>query len=117
MRRSSIEVGPAKYATLTELTPQSEAAIAGAGEQAAAHLGLDPAADGLVEHDVFASITTHGKLAVLASWRTEAAARAWRPHAFAGVAGLRHRLVRVVRDYGMFDRREAPQYYPDAARS
>jgi hypothetical protein len=22
--------------------------------------------------------------------------------------------VRIVRDYGMFDRREAPQYYPDA---
>ena len=25
---------------------------------------------------------------------------------------LRH--VRVVRDYGMFDRREAPQYFPEA---
>ena len=24
------------------------------------------------------------------------------------------RRVRVVRDYGMFDRREAPQFYPDA---
>jgi len=23
-----------------------------------------------------------------------------------------HRIVRVVRDYGMFDRRESPQYYP-----
>ncbi len=28
--------------------------------------------------------------------------------------GARLRRVRVVRDYGMFDRREAPQYYPDA---
>jgi hypothetical protein len=27
--------------------------------------------------------------------------------------GGRLRHVRVVRDYGMFDRREAPQYYPD----
>jgi hypothetical protein len=26
------------------------------------------------------------------------------------------RQVRVVRDDGMFDRREAPQYYPDAVR-
>ena len=26
----------------------------------------------------------------------------------------RLRRVRVVRDYGMFDRREAPQFYPDA---
>ena len=29
---------------------------------------------------------------------------------------LRHRQVRIIRDYGMFDRREAPQYYPDVAR-
>jgi hypothetical protein len=27
--------------------------------------------------------------------------------------GARLRRVRVVHDYGMFDRREAPQYYPD----
>ena len=27
-------------------------------------------------------------------------------------AGVRHRVVRVVRDYAMFDRRESPQYYP-----
>ena len=30
--------------------------------------------------------------------------------------GARLRRVRVVRDYGMFDRREAPQYYPDVRR-
>jgi hypothetical protein len=28
----------------------------------------------------------------------------------------RIRRVRVVRDYGMFDRREAPQYYPEVTR-
>jgi hypothetical protein len=28
--------------------------------------------------------------------------------------GARLRRVRVVRDYSMFDRREAPQYYADA---
>jgi hypothetical protein len=28
--------------------------------------------------------------------------------------GARLRRVRVVRDYGMFDRCEASQYYPDA---
>jgi hypothetical protein len=31
------------------------------------------------------------------------------------VSGIRHRQVRVIRDYGMFDRREAPQFYPDVA--
>jgi hypothetical protein len=30
--------------------------------------------------------------------------------------GARLRRVRIVRDYGMFDRREAPQYYPEIAR-
>jgi hypothetical protein len=68
-----------------------------------------------VDFDVFASINTRGKLAVL-SWRTAAAAKAWTPRTFAGVASLRHRVVRVVRDHGMFDRREAPQYYPEAKR-
>jgi hypothetical protein len=50
---------------------------------------------------------------VLASWKTVNEARAFSPKPFAGVARLRHRLVRVVRDYGMLDRREAPQYYPE----
>jgi hypothetical protein len=31
--------------------------------------------------------------------------------------GGRLRRVRIIRDYAMFDRREAPQYYPDARRS
>lgn len=29
---------------------------------------------------------------------------------------LRHRKVRVVRDYGCFDRREAPQFYEDVIK-
>jgi hypothetical protein len=29
----------------------------------------------------------------------------------------RLRSVRIIRDYSMFDRREAPQYFPEAARS
>jgi len=34
-----------------------------------------------------------------------------------GVAELPHRLVRDVRDYGMFERRGAAQYYPDVEPS
>ena len=30
---------------------------------------------------------------------------------------LRHRQVRIIRDYGMFDRREAPQFYPTVNRA
>jgi hypothetical protein len=29
---------------------------------------------------------------------------------------IRHRRLRVVRDYGMFARAEAPQYYPPVLR-
>jgi hypothetical protein len=31
--------------------------------------------------------------------------------------GVRRRDVLVIRDYGMFDRREAPQYYPEVVRA
>jgi hypothetical protein len=30
--------------------------------------------------------------------------------------GVRLRHVRIIRDYGMFDRREAPQYFAEVAR-
>lgn len=114
MRLDATEVGVAKYATFTEVTPRDGAQTASAATMLAEHLGLNLRVEGLVDFDVFASINTRGKLALLASWRTAAAAKAWTPRSFTGVASLRHRVVRVVRDYGMFDRREAPQYYPEA---
>jgi len=81
------------------------------------HIGLASGRAGLLGHDVFKSITTPGKLALLCSWKTAADAKSWKPVSFDGVKQLRHRVVRVVRDYGMFDRREAPQYYPDVKQS
>jgi hypothetical protein len=60
--------------------------------------------------ELFESITTQGKLLRLVSWRDAAAAEAWNP------TSVRHRRVRVIRDYGMADRREAPQYYPAVGR-
>ena len=76
-------------------------------------LGLPKDADGLIDHEVFESITTAGKLVVLASWRDVDAAEAWTPAKPDSAKSIRHRRVRVIRDYGMFERREAPQYYPD----
>ena len=46
-------------------------------------------------------------------WKDPKAADAWLPRKIDGIQTLRHRKVRVVRDYGRFDRREAPQFYPD----
>jgi hypothetical protein len=60
-------------------------------------------------------VLTPGEIVLLSSWHDHGAAEA-----FEAVAklpeGARLRRVRVVRDYGMFERREAPQYYPDAKR-
>jgi heme-degrading monooxygenase HmoA len=114
LRFDETETAAAKYATLTEVTPQAKAAFAGESNVLPAHLGLDTKLTGLIGYDIFESIATPGKLAILASWKDAKAARTWEPRSFDGVTVLRHRIVRVIRDYGMFDRREAPQYYPPA---
>jgi hypothetical protein len=68
---------------------------------------------GIVEHDVWASIYNPGKMVLLVAWENPKAAEAWTPRKIDGIEKLRHRKVRVVRDYGRFDRREAPQFYAD----
>jgi heme-degrading monooxygenase HmoA len=70
----------------------------------------EPPTVGVGDAELYESITTDGKLLRLVSWHDAAAAEAWQP------ASERHRRVRVIRDYGMSDRREAPQFYPDVAR-
>jgi hypothetical protein len=82
----------------------------------AACLGLLVDIAGLVGHDVFKSITNAGKCGLLCSWKDATAAKSWTPKSFEGVEQIRHRVVRIVRDYGMFDRR-APQYYPKVRQS
>ena len=76
-------------------------------------LGLGPFT-GFVSWDIFDAVLTPGDLILMLTWRDNGMAED-----FESSAGLpedaRLRRVRVVRDYGMYDRREAPQYYPDAA--
>jgi hypothetical protein len=72
---------------------------------------LAPDRAGLVDSEAFESITNPGKGLLLVSWADAASAFGWQPAGAAG-GGLRHRQVRIVRDYGMDDRREAPQWYP-----
>jgi heme-degrading monooxygenase HmoA len=82
----------------------------------AARLGMGDQAvyPGLVDWDALESIYQKGKFILLTSWRDRAAAGAWPLAELA--ENVRHRRVRVIRDYGMFDRAEAPQYYPPVAR-
>jgi heme-degrading monooxygenase HmoA len=111
-RFDETEVGNAKIVTLTEITPEKGASLAAQPDLLPAHLGLD-LSHGIAEHDVYASIYNAGKLALLVAWKDANAGKAWSPQKIAGIEKLRHRKVRVVRDYGRFDRREAPQFYPD----
>ena len=106
------EVGVAKALAITEIPPGPDASLPTRPDLLPSHLGLDIGASGLTEYDVFESITQPGKMLLLTSWRTVDDSARWIPKRFAGVAELRHRQVRNVRDYGLFERREAPQYYP-----
>lgn len=70
-------------------------------------LGLDTNAKGLQTWDVFEAVFTPGDVILLISWRDEASATIFE-NIVSLQNGARLRRVRVVRDYGMFDRREAP---------
>jgi heme-degrading monooxygenase HmoA len=88
-RFDATEVAAAKVVTLTERPLEPASAVA----------------DG----DVFDSITRPGNGLYLVAWRDIPAAEA----SIANSPG-RHRVVQIIRDYGMFARTEAPQYFPSA---
>ena len=76
----------------------------------ASFFGVNPKARGLVSWDVFSSVLKPEDLILMMVWKTKGAANVL-TKTTSLPAGGRLRHVRVVRDYGMFDRREAPQYY------
>ena len=102
----------AKAVSITELSPSKEDKPKAAADLAT-QLGLDKRAGGLVDHGVFESIYNPGKLLLLATWRDAEAVRRWAPASTLELGRLRHRRVRIIRDYGMMDRKEAPQFYPE----
>ena len=112
-RFDETEVGKAKLVAFTEITPVKGAAFASQADLLPAHLGLDLKNGAIAEHDVWASIYNPGKMALLVSWTDAKTGGLWMPKKIDGIEKLRHRRVRVIRDYGRFDRREAPQFYED----
>ena len=74
--------------------------------------------DGFISIERFASLTNEGKVLSLSIWRDEEAVKRWRQlesHRVAqakGRAGIfddyRLRVASIIRDYGMFERGEAP---------
>ena len=112
-RLDETEVGKGTTITLIDASRPPEWVKAARPDEVAAWLGLAADAEGLADWDVFDAVLTPGDVILLAAWRDRAAAAAFGRRLVLR-DGARFRQVRVVRDYGMFDRREAPQHYPDA---
>jgi heme-degrading monooxygenase HmoA len=117
LRFDATEVGAAKVVSISETDPGPDAKPSDADTLQERLRVPNIGRDGVADAELFASIYTPGKLLLLLSWRDATAADAWQPPAsLADVGAIRHRHVRVIRDYGLADRREAPQFYPDVAR-
>lgn len=114
-RLDETEVGEGTTITLVDAKRPAHWAQPSGATNCSEYLGLNPYAAGMVAWDVFDAVLTPGDLMLLMSWRTSSDAQAFE-NAVNLPEGARLRRVRIVRDYGMFDRREAPQYYPEVAR-
>jgi len=112
-RLDETEVGEGTTITLITMKRPAEFKETGNPADCAQLMGLDPRADGILEWDLLDAVLTPGDLILLISWHDHAAAERFEDE-FTVPDGARLRRVRVVRDYSMFDRREAPQYYADA---
>ena len=83
--------------------------------------------DGFISIERFSSLVEEGKVLSLSFWRDETAVKNWRSHMEHRAAqdrgrqeiftDYRIRVMSLVRDYGMFDRDQAPQALADAARA
>ena len=113
-RLDETEVGLGTAATVLDARLDPGWARSAGAAAVAAALGLDAQAPSLVAWDAFDAVLAPGDAIALATWRDADAARA--SLADLRSEGVRRRQVRIVRDYGMFDRREAPQHHPAVRR-
>jgi heme-degrading monooxygenase HmoA len=82
--------------------------------------------DGFISVERFQSLSQPRKLLSLSFWRDEASVRAWREHPEHRIAqaegrcgvfeDYRLRVAAVMRDYGLYERDEAPQYHAPVER-
>ena len=114
-RLDETEVGEGTAVTLIDAQLSATSCDMGSTSGTASYLGLNSKAQGLASWDVYDAVLTPGDVILMMAWKTTADAGAF---ARSGMLPSGGRLghVRVVRDYGMFDRREAPQYYPAVER-
>jgi heme-degrading monooxygenase HmoA len=114
-RLDETEIGEGTTVTFADAKRPTTLNQATSASETAAYLGLNRKAQGLVAWDVFDAVLTPGDLILMIVWKTKTDAEAFAKSVTLPKSG-RLRQVRVVRDYGMFDRREAPQYYPAVER-
>ena len=107
------EVGEGTTVTLINATRPADWKQTNNPYDCAEWLGLNPWAADFTSWDIFDAVLTPGELILLMSWKDAAAAQAYED-ALAPNEKARVRRVRIVRDYGKYDRREAPQYFADA---
>lgn len=111
-RSDLTEAGDGDTVVLIDAARTEEVAPGATPPQLARWLGLGSDAHGLRFWDVYDAVLNPGDLILQTAWQDEAAARAFETSVKLPDAG-RLRRVRIVRDYGMYDRRESPQYYPE----
>src|SRR5215469_5429934 len=78
-------------------------------------LGLRPL-HGFLDWDLFDAVLTPGDIILMVTFKDGPTATAF-IDSVSIPDDARLRSVRIIRDYSMFDRREAPQYFPEATRS
>lgn len=115
-RLDETEVGEGTAVTLIDGSMDPEWVKSANPEEAAKAMGLDSRASGLIAWDVCEAVLTPGDVVLLLTWRDQKAAEAFEATVSPG-SEKRMRRVRVIRDYSLSDRREAPQYYPEVQRS
>src|SRR5262249_22668696 len=112
-RLDETEVGDATTVTLINATRPAEWKQANNPYDCAEWLGLNPWGAHSTSLGIFdAPHRARGPI-LLISWKDAAAAQAYEDTS-APNDKARVRRVRIVRDYGKYDRREATQYYSDA---
>jgi heme-degrading monooxygenase HmoA len=114
-RLDETEAGAGTTATLVDARRPPEWVEGSSPAGVATWLGLVPDAVGLVSWDVYDAVLNSGDVILVMTWRDQAAADRYAARG-ANPEGARLRQVRIVRDYGMYDRRESPQYYPELER-
>jgi heme-degrading monooxygenase HmoA len=112
-RLDETETGEATTVTLINAKQSPEWVKQKSPEDIAKWLGFNPKTAGVAAWDIFDAVLTSGDIILFIAWRDKSAAEAFES-SLAPSENARLRRVRIIRDYGMFDRREAPQFYPEA---